>query len=44
MRCFGKGYEEFYQRLMDEGVHFVRGRAAEVSNVALSPKKKVTSS
>ncbi len=40
MRCFGKGYEEFYRRLMDEGVHFVRGRAAEVSNVALSPEEE----
>ncbi len=40
MRCFGKGYEEFYRRLMDEGVHFVRGRAAEVSNVALAPEEE----
>jgi heterodisulfide reductase subunit A2 len=40
MRCYGKGYEEFYRRLMDEGVHFVRGRAAEVSNVALSPEEE----
>jgi heterodisulfide reductase subunit A len=31
MRCFGKGYEEFYKRLMNEGVNFVRGRAAEVT-------------
>jgi heterodisulfide reductase subunit A len=31
MRCFGKGYEEFYKRLMNEGVTFVRGRAAEVT-------------
>ena len=31
MRCFGKGYEEFYKRLMNEGVIFVRGRAAEVT-------------
>ncbi len=30
MRTFGKGYEEFYQRLLDEGVHVVRGKAAEV--------------
>jgi len=30
MRCFGKNYEEFYKRLMNEGVTFVRGRAAEV--------------
>ncbi len=36
MRTYGKGYEEFYKRLMNEGVHFIRGRAAEVSNVPLS--------
>jgi heterodisulfide reductase subunit A len=36
MRCAGKGYEEFYERLMDEGVHFIRGRAAEVSYVGLT--------
>lgn len=31
MRTFGKGYEEFYQRLLDEGVHVVRGKGAEVA-------------
>jgi heterodisulfide reductase subunit A len=30
MRCFGKGYEEFYRRVQDEGVTFVRGRPSEV--------------
>ncbi len=30
MRCFGKGYEEFYRRLQDEGVRFIRGKAAQV--------------
>ena len=30
MRCFGKGYEEFYQRLQQEGVRFIRGKAAQV--------------
>ena len=30
MRTFGKGYEEFYQRLLDEGVHVIRGKGAEV--------------
>ena len=40
MRCFGKDYEEFYKRLMDEGVNFVRGRAAEVTDVALSPDEE----
>lgn len=40
MRTYGKGYEEFYRRLMDEGVHFVRGRAAEVTDMALSPEEE----
>jgi heterodisulfide reductase subunit A2 len=35
MRCFGKGYEEFYNRLLEEGVFFIRGRAAEVSDFAV---------
>jgi heterodisulfide reductase subunit A len=30
MRAFGKGYEEFYDRIRDEGVHVVRGRTATV--------------
>ncbi len=30
MRCFGKGYEEFYQRVQSEGVHMIRGKASEV--------------
>jgi heterodisulfide reductase subunit A len=33
MRTPGKGYEEFYDRLLEEGVHFVRGRVAEVTDV-----------
>ncbi len=31
MRCFGKGYEEFYDRLSEEGVNFIRGKVAEIS-------------
>jgi heterodisulfide reductase subunit A len=30
MRAFGKAYEEFYERVQEEGVIFVRGRGAEV--------------
>ncbi len=30
MRAFGKGYEEFYDRIMEEGVHIIRGRTAKV--------------
>ncbi len=31
MRSFGKGYEEFYERIQREGVVMVRGRGAQVS-------------
>lgn len=31
MRAFGKGYEEFYERIQEEGVFMVRGRGAEVT-------------
>lgn len=30
MRTGGKGYEEFYERLQEEGVIFIRGRPAEI--------------
>ncbi len=32
IRAAGKGYEEFYEKLLKEGVHFIRGRVAEVSD------------
>ncbi|HIP96570.1 MAG TPA: pyridine nucleotide-disulfide oxidoreductase, partial [Anaerolineae bacterium] len=31
MRTVGKGYEEFYERVQEEGVIFVRGRGSEVT-------------
>jgi len=31
MRCFGKGYEEFYERISGEGVNFIRGKVGEVT-------------
>ena len=31
MRAFGKGYEEFYERIKEEGVKVVRGRTAKVT-------------
>jgi heterodisulfide reductase subunit A len=37
MRTPGKGYEEFYHRLLREGTHFVRGRVAEVTDAARLP-------
>ena len=43
MRAFGKGYEEFYKRLLHEDVTFIRGRVAEVTDVPqnLSEKGKL---
>ena len=32
MRTPGKGFEEFYQKLLNERVHFIRGRVAEVTD------------
>jgi len=40
LRCFGKGYEEFYNRLQEEGVNFIRGRAGEVTDVAEAPEEQ----
>jgi heterodisulfide reductase subunit A len=39
MRAFGKGYEEFYKRLLREEVAFVRGRVAEITDVAQNPSE-----
>ena len=36
----GKGYEEFYDRLLEEGVNFIRGRVAEVSDWAMIPEEE----
>jgi len=40
MRCFGKGHEEFYKRVADEGVNFIRGKVANVTDVALNEEEK----
>jgi heterodisulfide reductase subunit A len=40
LRAFGKGYEEFYNRLLHEGVEFIRGRVAEVSDWAITDLEK----
>jgi len=40
MRCFGKGYEEFYRRVQEEGVTFVRGRPAEITDQAKMPQEE----
>ncbi len=40
MRCFGKGYEEFLNRVQSEGVRMIRGKAARVTDQALTPEEK----
>jgi heterodisulfide reductase subunit A2 len=40
MRTPGKGFEEFYQKLLNEGVHFIRGKVAEVTDWALDPSEE----
>jgi heterodisulfide reductase subunit A len=40
LRCVGKAFEEFYNRVLDEGTIFVRGRPGEVTNIAESPEEK----
>ncbi len=37
MRTAYKDYDEFYQKVLEEGVHFVRGRVAEVTDAARRP-------
>ncbi len=40
MRTPGKGYEEFYSRVLEEGVHFIRGRVAEINDWAVIPQEE----
>jgi heterodisulfide reductase subunit A len=40
MRCFGKGYEEFYERISGEGVNCIRGKVGEVTDRAISEEEK----
>lgn len=40
MRTPGKGYEEFYDRLLAEGAHLIRGRVAEVTDWAMTPDEQ----
>jgi heterodisulfide reductase subunit A len=40
IRANQKGYEEFYQRLLSEGMHFVRGKVSEVTDAARRPEEE----
>ncbi|MBU4132267.1 MAG: FAD-dependent oxidoreductase, partial [Proteobacteria bacterium] len=34
MRCFGKGYEEFYKKVQSEGVRMIRGKVGSITEDA----------
>jgi heterodisulfide reductase subunit A len=40
MRCFGKGYEEFFIRCQEEGVNFIRGKPAEITHRGQTPAEQ----
>ncbi len=40
IRSFGKGYEEFYNRILNEGTIFIRGRPAEITDIAETEEEK----
>jgi len=40
MRTPGKNYEEFYDKLLTEGVHFIRGRVGEVTDWTMTPEEE----
>ena len=39
IRCAGKGFDEFYQRVHGEGTCFIRGRVAEITDVLRLPEE-----
>jgi heterodisulfide reductase subunit A len=40
LRCYGKDYEEFSNRVREDGVVFVRGRPAEITDQSLRPEEE----
>jgi len=40
MRAFGKGYEEFYKRVSEEGVNFIRGKVAQIADRAVNEEEQ----
>lgn len=40
IRSAGKGYEEFYDKLLEEGVNFIRGRVGEVTDWAMTKEEE----
>ena len=40
IRAAGKSYEEFYDRIREEDVHFIRGKVGSVTNIPLNDEEK----
>lgn len=40
IRTPSKGYEEFYQKILEEGTLFVRGKVGEITDIARSPDEE----
>ncbi len=40
MRCFGEGFEEFYKRVSEEGVNFIRGKVAKITDQAITEEEQ----
>jgi len=40
IRSAGKGYEEFYNRVQEEGTHFIRGKVAQITDIVDTPRDK----
>ena len=40
VRAFGKGYEEFYKKALEEGVIFIRGKVAEITDHPINDYEK----
>ena len=40
IRAAGKAYEEFYKRALSEGIYFIRGKVAEVTDIAKSEEEE----
>ena len=40
MRTPAKTYDEFYQRIIHEGINFIRGKVAEITDAARSPDEE----
>ena len=41
MRCFGEGYEEFYERVStQDGIKFIRGKVSKITDLALTDDEK----